>query len=101
MIHQVVAATGRADFTVELEFEGGERTQVDLAEFVATGEVTAPLRADPEYFVSTLRVLEDGDAIGCPGDVEIDADALWYKTHPDDWRRDCGESSRQPGSAPG
>lgn len=101
MIHQVVAATGRADFTVVLEFEGGERTEVDLAEFVATGEVTAALRADPDFFVSALRVLEDGDAIGWPGDVEIDADALWYKSHPDDWQRDCGESSRQSGRASG
>lgn len=101
MIHKVVAARGRANFTVELEFENGERTEANLAEFVATGEVTAPSREDPDYFVSELRVLENGDAIGWPGDVEIDVDALWYKTHPDDWRRDYGDASQQPGSATG
>lgn len=58
-------------------------------------------RADPEFFVSALRVLEDGDAIRWPGDVEIDADALWYKTHPDDWQQDCGGPSPQRGSASG
>ncbi len=84
-----------------MEFEGGERSEVDLAEFIATGEVTAPLRSNPDIFVSELRVLQDGDAIGWPDDVEIDADTLWYKAHPDDWQRDYGDPSSQPGGASG
>ncbi len=99
MIHQVVAATGRADFTVELEFADGERAEVDLSDFVVTGEVTAPLRPEPRYFVSALRVLQDGGAIGWPGDVEIDADALLYKTHPDDWQRDYGGPPQKAATA--
>jgi hypothetical protein len=90
MIHQIVRAVGRPDFTVELEFAIGEGAVIDLASFVAEGVVTAPLRADPQLFCSSLRIVDDGDAIGWPGDVEIDADALWYKVHPEDWERDYG-----------
>lgn len=90
MMHQIVRAVGMPDFSVELEFEGGEKAVVDLSEFVSEGIVTAPLRTDPQLFCSSLRVIDDGDAIGWPDDVEIDADALWYKVHPEDWERDYG-----------
>ena len=53
MIHQIVRAVGRPDFTVELEFEGSERAVIDLSGFVAEGVVTAPLRADPQLFCSS------------------------------------------------
>jgi hypothetical protein len=98
MIHQVIAAKGRQDFTVDVTFEDDQRADINLAEFVATGDVTAPLRADPSFFVSELRVVQNGDAIGWPGDVEIDADALWYKAHPEDWHRDYGDRPLQSGT---
>ena len=95
MLHRIVQASARPDFTVELIFDAGEHAVVDLAAFVATGTVTAPLRDDPGAFVSELRVVQDGDAIGWPGEVEIDADALWYKAHPEDWERDYGSEARR------
>lgn len=45
-------------------------------------------------FVPELRIIQDGDAIGWPSEVEIDTDALWYKAHPDDWERDCGTAGQ-------
>jgi uncharacterized protein DUF2442 len=94
MIHRVTKATARTDYTVEVVFETGDRAMIDFSAFVADGEVTEPLRADPTYFASTLRILPRGDGIGWPGDVDIDADALWYKAHPEDWERDYGEAGR-------
>jgi Protein of unknown function (DUF2442) len=93
MEHRVLKARARPDYRVEIEWVGGERALIDLSDFVATGEVTAPLRADPAYFVEKLAVLENGLGIGWPGEVDIDADALWYDAHPEDWKRDYGNSS--------
>ena len=97
MMHPLHAAEGRRDFTVRLMFLSGHEGVVDLSGFVGRGEVTAPLRADPDLFVSSLRVLPDGDGIGWPGDVDIDADALWYKLFPEDWERDFGSRDRRTG----
>lgn len=94
MLHRVQKATAQRDFTVDIVFEEGVRARIDLATFVADGEVTAPMRADPDYFVTAMQVLDEGDGIGWPNDVEIDADALWYKAHPADWERDYGEAGR-------
>jgi hypothetical protein len=95
MLHRIIAAKARADFTIEVVFEGNEPAVIDVSDFVATGEVTAPLRRDPGFFVSALRLVDDGDAIGWPGGVEIDADALWYKVHPEDWERDYSPRERR------
>ena len=90
MEHRIVAATARPDFTVDLVFDDDKRATVNLADFVATGVVTEPLRRDPELFAKGLRVEGDGGWIAWPGEVEIDADALWYTAHPDDFSRDFG-----------
>lgn len=95
MLHRIVTASAREDFTIEVVFDRNERAIIDLSDFVATGEVTAALRADPCFFVSSLKVVDEGEAIGWPGDVDIDADALWYKAHPEDRERDYGLPRRQ------
>lgn len=97
MMHPLRAAEGRRDFTVHLSFVSGHEGVVDLSAFVARGEVTASLRADPDLFASTLRLLSDGDGIGWPGDVDIDADALWYKLYPEEWEHDYGGRDRRAG----
>ncbi len=95
MLHRIIAASARPDFTIEVVFEQNERAVIDVSDFVATGEVTAPLRNDPGFFESALRVVDDGDAIGWPGGVEIDADAVWYKAHPEHWERDYRPRERR------
>lgn len=89
MLHRITSATPRPDFSVELEWDGQTVATVDLSDFVRDGEVTVPLR-DPAYFVEELRVGGGGDWIGWPGEVDIDADALWYQAHPADLQRDYG-----------
>jgi hypothetical protein len=90
MQHRIAAATANPDFTVELRFADGRAATVDLREFVATSVVTEPLRRDPDLFVGSLRLGGDGAWLAWPGEVEIDADALWYQAHPEDLARDFG-----------
>ena len=88
MMHQVRKAEAKAGHRVLVTFENDEECLIDLSDFVATGEVTRRLR-DEAYFALALDVLEDGDGIVWgPDEVEIDADALWYKAHPRDWELD-------------
>jgi hypothetical protein len=94
MIHQISRASARSDFTVEIEWECGTTALVDLSDFVMTAEVALPLR-DPAYFVNNMSIGGSGDWIGWPGDIDIDADSLWYQAHPEDWRRDYGSSAAE------
>ncbi|MSP83345.1 MAG: hypothetical protein EXQ94_10535 [Alphaproteobacteria bacterium] len=68
MMHRILRATARPDFSVVVVFEGGEHAIIDLAGFVADGDSTRRLRDGPGFFVSALAVIDDGDALGWPDD---------------------------------
>ena len=70
MIHQVVAATGRTDFTVEIEFDDGERTEVNLTEFVATGELNLKGHRKPVDVPFTWS--NSGDVAEMRGELTVD-----------------------------
>lgn len=93
MEHRIIKAAAHRDFTLELVFEGGDRARVDLGTFMAGAQVAERLRADPELFMTGLRIEGDGDWLSWPGDVDIDADALWYKAHPEELERDFGDAA--------
>jgi hypothetical protein len=44
--------------------------------------------SDKSYFVERMTIADDGYALAWPNEVEFSADSLWYKTHPEDARRD-------------
>lgn len=90
MRHRIVDATAHADYRVDIRFAGGEAATLDLASFIATGEVTEPFRHDPTLFVSSLRIGGGGGWLAWANEVEIDADALWYQAHPEELERDYG-----------
>jgi hypothetical protein len=90
MEHRILKATAHPDFTLDLVFEGGEAVRVDLRKLIVTAEVTEPLRRDPKLFTDGMRIEGDGDWLSWPGDIDVDADALWYKAHPEDLERDFG-----------
>jgi hypothetical protein len=86
MLHRIATAQARADFTVDIIWDDGGNSSVSFADIVGRG-VAAPL-ADPAYFVPNMAVADEGFALAWPNDVEFSADSLWYKTHPDDARRE-------------
>jgi hypothetical protein len=90
MRHRIVEANAHPDYRLDVQFAGGEAVTLDLASFVATGEVTEPFRQDPGLFVSSLRVSGGGSWLAWANEVEIDADALWYRAHPEELEQDYG-----------
>ncbi|MGQ0663893.1 MAG: hypothetical protein ACT4P2_09955 [Pseudomonadota bacterium] len=81
MRHKIEAATARPDHTVEIVWETGERSIVAFADTVAWGGVCTDMQ-DPTYFVSQMRIGENGGCLSGPDEVDFDADALWYQAHP-------------------
>ena len=94
MIHRIKQAAAPRDYAVEIEWQCGGRAVIDLSDFVASAEAALPLR-DPDYFVTHMSIGGDGEWIGWPGEIDIDADSLWYEAHPEDWRRDYGSSAAE------
>ena len=93
MEHRIIKAAAHRDFTLDLVFEGGDKARVDLAAFIAGARVAENLRSDPELFANFARIEGDGDWLSWPGHVDIDADALWYKAHPEELERDFGDAA--------
>ena len=89
-MHRIKAARARPGFTVEVEWDDGDRSTVSFAGAVGKG-VAGPL-ADPAYFVGNMTVGGEGDWLAWPNDVDFAADSLWYKAHPADLKRDYGET---------
>jgi hypothetical protein len=90
MRHRIVEAKARPDYVLELRFAGGETARLDLAPFIASGEVTEPFRRDPALFATSLRIDGNGAWLAWANDLEIDADALWYQAHPEELKADYG-----------
>jgi hypothetical protein len=88
--HRITAATPLGGYRLALVFDQGLAATVDLSAFFAKGEVTEPFRHDADLFASGLTIGEGGEWLAWPNDVEIDADALWYKAFPDELRHDLG-----------
>lgn len=68
--------------TVEIGWRNGARTRFDLKPAIAQGGVFSAL-ADAAAFAS-VRVGPRGRSLQWPGDIEIDADAIWFEAHPED-----------------
>ena len=90
MQYRIVEAAAGPGYRLSLRFEGGTEASVDLTEFFASGTVTEPVRRDPRLFTDGLRIEGGGAWLGWPGEVEIDADSLWYQAHPADLAADTG-----------
>jgi hypothetical protein len=76
------AVASPADRTVTLRWAGGAETRFDMAPVIAAGGVFAALE-DPAVFAA-VRVGPRGRSLAWPGDLDLDADALWFDAHPDD-----------------
>jgi hypothetical protein len=87
MLHRMLHATARPDHTVEISWEDGSTSVVSFADLVSRGGVCTSMR-DPAFFIEKMSLADEGFALAWPDEVEFSADSLWYKTHPDDARRD-------------
>lgn len=67
---------------VVLHWAGGGETRFDMAPVIAQGGVFAAL-ADPALFTA-VAVGPRGRSLVWPGDLDLDADALWFDAHPED-----------------
>lgn len=75
----VPAASGAA---VTLTWAGGAQTVFDMTPVIARGGVFTAL-TDPTLFAA-VTVGPRGRSLVWPGELDLDADALWFDAHPED-----------------
>ncbi len=86
MLHRMVSAKARPDYFVDIVWDDGSESSVSFTDLVGRGVCAA--MGDAGYFVERMCVADEGYALAWPDAVEFSADSLWYKTHPEDARRD-------------
>jgi Protein of unknown function (DUF2442) len=67
--------------SVTLTWANGTTTENSFRHLIGKG-IFAPL-ADPAFFAQ-VRIGEGGRSLEWPGELDFCADALWFKTHPED-----------------
>ena len=77
----VGAEVDPSNHTVRLGWQDGSVTLADFKPLLGRGVFTA-LR-DPTLF-RRGEIVDSGHALAWPGDLEFDADALWFEAHPED-----------------
>ncbi|WP_035693725.1 DUF2442 domain-containing protein [Azospirillum halopraeferens] len=93
-MYGIADATPHRDFTVTIRWKHGAVTTVDFKPTIAKGGVFTPM-ADPAFFESRMYVAEDGYYLGWPEEIDFSADSLWYRTHPDDLKRDYPDAAAE------
>jgi hypothetical protein len=88
-VYRITHARANPDFSVDLRFEDGRQTRVNLSEVVQSAAVAEPFR-DPVRFVRDLTIVEDGDVLRWSNQFELHADSLRYRAFPDELVRDYG-----------
>jgi len=82
LANRIEGVETRRGLVVVLRWAGGAETLHDMASVVAKGGVFAPL-VDEAVFARVV-VGPRGRSLVWPGEVDIDADALWFDAHPED-----------------
>ncbi len=66
---------------VEIHWADGSVSVIPFNDVIAKGGLFSQL-ADPEFFAK-VEVGDYGDCITWPGELDLGADSLWYRAHPD------------------
>ena len=77
----VDAAPDPATRSVRLTWSNGS---VTLAEFAGLDHRGVFAAFDDAAFFGRVQVLDEGHVLAWPGDLEFDADALWFEAHPEE-----------------
>ena len=88
-MHRITHAQANPDFSIDLRFQDGRQTRVNLSELVQSEAVAAPFR-DSARFVRELTIVEGGDVLRWSDQFELHADSLRYRAFPDELVRDYG-----------
>jgi hypothetical protein len=88
-MHRITDARANPNFSLDLRFEDGRESRVDLSELVRSASIAAPFR-DASRFVSALEIAEDGEILRWDEQFELHADSLRYRAFPDELLRDYG-----------
>ncbi len=83
--------------SVTLTWANGATIENSFRHVIGKG-VFAPL-ADPAFFAQ-VRVGEGGRSLEWPGELDFCADALWFKTHPEDAPQQPQRASDQTAAHP-
>ncbi len=83
LLHNIIvrAEVDASDHTVRIGWQNGSVTLADFQPLLGQGVFTA-LR-DPVFFQGA-EIVDGGHALAWPGELEFDADALWFEAHPED-----------------
>lgn len=76
---------------MRVQFTNGEQRDINLAVYIASGDIFEPVRNDPTFFRSA-RV--EGGTIIWPNGADIDPDVLYYDGSPP-WARVDAMSASQ------
>lgn len=93
-MYYIATAKANPDHTIEIQWQHGPTSVVDFKPTIAKGGVFTPM-ADPEFFVDRMYVADDGYYLGWPEEIDFSADSLWYRTHPDDLKRDYPDAAAE------
>ena len=93
-MYYIAKAKANRDHTIDIDWQHGPSSTVDFKSTVAKGGVFTPL-ADPEFFTTKMYVAEDGYYLGWPEEIDFSADSLWYRTHPEDLKRDYPDAAAE------
>jgi hypothetical protein len=92
MLRAIEAATPEGPLRIRVTFRDGDAAIVDLSDLPARGGVFARL-GDPSYF-GLVAVAGHGRYLAWPGELEVCADSLWHRAHPDEPALSAAESER-------
>ncbi len=83
LLHNITvrAEADASNHTVQIGWKDGSVTFADFRPLLGRGVFTV-LR-DPVFFQSA-EIVDGGHALSWPGELEFNADALWFEAHPED-----------------
>jgi hypothetical protein len=93
-MYWIEEATANPDFTVTIRWKHGATSTVDFKRNIEKGGVCTVM-GDKAFFTEKMYVGEDGYYLGWPEEIDFSADSLWYRTHPEDLKRDYPDAAAE------
>ncbi|KPF88104.1 hypothetical protein IP70_01100 [alpha proteobacterium AAP38] len=93
-MYWIEEATANPDFTVTIRWKHDAISTVDFKGNIEKGGVCTVM-ADPAFFTTKMYVGGDGYYLGWPEEIDFSADSLWYRTHPEDLKRDYPDAAAE------